>query len=529
MIATSESNGMSILSKASERMAMLKRKKADRRRNKRHEKSAGKSTETAQVQSDDVGEPGGEFEIEYIPETISDEYASLLSKFAPVEPCVEDQVAGTAEYSAEMANILEADAQRRAAEAAAFLIADSYNKMSNKDKRSASRMSIAALKAQVSRPDLVDGMDNCSPDPTLLLACKSYKNTVQVPRHWSNKRNYLANKRGIDKVPFKLPEYVEQTGIAKIRQAVLAKEAEKDIKAKQRAKMRPKTGKLDIDYKVLYNAFFKYQTKPSFMTKFGDIYYEGREAETRYVQKKPGQVSPLLREALGMIEGSPPPWLINMQRFGPPPSYPNLKIPGLNSPIPLGAEWGYHPGGWGKPPVDEFGNPVYGGLWNPDKDRAAIVDLGNLNVRQGLWGEYVEESSDDEDDEVTDVIPTPSVPAPAAPAPIYSQGVAVTLFPPTAAGPQVPVATGAGPQALYRVLPQKSASMDAGALFPSRNVYDVADPAGGIATAQGISQRATEVEDETVLTADMIKQKLAEHEAKSGETSKRKKKQKFKF
>jgi splicing factor 3B subunit 2 len=218
-----------------------------------------------------------------------------------------------------------------------------------------------------------------------------------------------------------------------------------------------------------------------------------------------------------------------MQRFGPPPSYPNLKIPGLNSPIPLGAEWGYHPGGWGKPPVDEFGNPVYGGLWNPDKDRAAIVDLGNLNVRQGLWGEYVEESSDDEDDEVTDVIPTPSVPAPAAPAPIYSQGVAVTLFPPTAAGPQVPVATGAGPQALYRVLPQKSASMDAGALFPSRNVYDVADPSGGIATAQGIAQRATEVEDETVLTADMIKQQLAEHEAKSGETSKPKKKQKFKF
>jgi splicing factor 3B subunit 2 len=22
----------------------------------------------------------------------------------------------------------------------------------------------------------------------------------------------------------------------------------------------------------------------------------------------------------------PPPWLINMQRYGPPPSYPNLKV-----------------------------------------------------------------------------------------------------------------------------------------------------------------------------------------------------------
>ena len=41
------------------------------------------------------------------------------------------------------------------------------------------------------------------------------------------------------------------------------------------------------------------------------------------------------------------------QRYGPPPSYPHLKIPGLNAPIPPGASFGYHPGGWGKPPVDE--------------------------------------------------------------------------------------------------------------------------------------------------------------------------------
>ena len=33
-------------------------------------------------------------------------------------------------------------------------------------------------------------------------------------------------------------------------------------------------------------------------------------------------------------------WLINMQRYGPPPAYPNLKIPGLNAPIPQGADYG---------------------------------------------------------------------------------------------------------------------------------------------------------------------------------------------
>ena len=41
---------------------------------------------------------------------------------------------------------------------------------------------------------------------------------------------------------------------------------------------------------------------------------------------KPGILSEELRTGLGMAEGSPPPWLINMQRYGPPPSYPELKV-----------------------------------------------------------------------------------------------------------------------------------------------------------------------------------------------------------
>ncbi|XP_057452597.1 pre-mRNA-splicing factor sap145-like [Lotus japonicus] len=79
---------------------------------------------------------------------------------------------------------------------------------------------------------------------------------------------------------------------------------------------------------------------------------------------KPGILSHELKEALGMPEGAPPPWLINMQRYDPPPSYPSLKIPGLNAPIPPGASFGYHPGGWGKPPVDEYGRPLYGDVFD---------------------------------------------------------------------------------------------------------------------------------------------------------------------
>ena len=59
-----------------------------------------------------------------------------------------------------------------------------------------------------------------------------------------------------------------------------------------------------------------------------------------------GVLSEELRGALGMGDAAPPPWLINMQRYGPPPSYPALRIPGLNAPIPPGAQFGYQPGGW---------------------------------------------------------------------------------------------------------------------------------------------------------------------------------------
>lgn len=91
-----------------------------------------------------------------------------------------------------------------------------------------------------------------------------------------------------------------------------------------------------------------------------------------------------LKTALSIPPLAPPPWLINMQRFGPPPSYPSLRIPGLNAPIPEGAQWGYHPGGWGRPPIDEvikFLQCDYGKLYalthlfSFKKKKKSITDL----------------------------------------------------------------------------------------------------------------------------------------------------------
>merc|ERR1719181_35145 len=169
----------------------------------------------------------------------------------------------------------------------------------------------------------------------------------------------------------------------------------KSMKGKQRDKVRPKMGKLDIDYQVLHDAFFKYSKKIP-LTKHGDIYYEGKENEVRIQNKTPGQLSDALKNALGMTDNGPPPYLLNMQRYGPPPSYPSLKIPGLNAAIPAGAEYGFHPGGWGKPPVNDYGQPLYG-TFDEEKSKVAGDDL--------LWGEVEEadgEDEEDEDDEIGD-------------------------------------------------------------------------------------------------------------------------------
>lgn len=66
---------------------------------------------------------------------------------------------------------------------------------------------------------------------------------------------------------------------------------------------------------------------------------QGKEHELRLKEKRPGVISDELRIALGMPVGPnahkfPPPWLVAMQRYGPPPSYPTLKVPGLNAALP---------------------------------------------------------------------------------------------------------------------------------------------------------------------------------------------------
>jgi splicing factor 3B subunit 2 len=285
---------------------------------------------------------------------------------------------------------------------------DGKPKLSKKKRKQLNKLSVAELKAIASVPEVVDWQDASSSDPRLLVQIKSQRNVVPVPSHWSLKREYLSSKRGIEKSAFRLPPFIAETGIAEMRDAVLEKQAEQSLKQKQRERVAPKMGRLDIDYQKLYDAFFRFQTKPD-LSRFGEVYYEGKETEVDYQHFRPGELSEAAKEALGMPAGAPPPWLINQQRFGPPPSYPTLKIPGLNAPPPPGGSWGFHPGGWGKPPVDEFNRPLYGGdvfgitgqTGAQAQQTQQQAPLGQL-VEKTLWGELQPREVESEEEESED-------------------------------------------------------------------------------------------------------------------------------
>ena len=286
-------------------------------------------------------------------------------------------------------------------------------------------------------------------------------------------------------------------------------EAESSMTAKQknRSRVAPKMGAIDVDYRTLHDAFFKFQSKPTSLTKFGDLYYEGKELEVDIERKSTGKLSKRLREGLGMAsETSPPPWLLNMQRYGPPPCYPGLKIPGLNAPLPQeDCQYGFHPGGWGKPPVDPYGRPLYGG--NPfdppgavaaaDDGTQTMVTSDGKMIGKVPWGalptgvveqdeeeeEVVESSEEEEDDDdmedsdeeeegqameeegVQSILPPPPTAIPSVTAPVNLRK--------QDEGGETPAPPPPPPKALYQVLEQKRAGEQAGAVFSSEMTYAV--------------------------------------------------------
>ena len=84
-----------------------------------------------------------------------------------------------------------------------------------------------------------------------------------------------------------------------------------------------------------------------------------------------------------------------MQRYGPPPSYPNLKIPGVNTPI-MDPTAEVTPNLWTAPREELKGEPLF-----PTKKQYDTVHWGNLREEDEEISEAGEDMSiDDLDDEL---------------------------------------------------------------------------------------------------------------------------------
>ncbi|GEQ70495.1 hypothetical protein JCM33374_g4173 [Metschnikowia sp. JCM 33374] len=206
----------------------------------------------------------------------------------------------------------------------------SDKKMSKRQKRIREKVPISVLKASTHKPQAVEWYDADAPDPFMVVHLKTSMNHVDVPPHWQQKKEYLSSKRGVERPPFMLPKFIENTGIAEMRN-----HDPDSLKKSQRDRVQPKMGRLDIDYQKLHDAFFKYQTKPRLLA-FGEVYSEGRENADQnrdvVAHMRPGKISKALRLAVGMSENETtmPPWITVMKEIGKPPSYSNLWIPGLD-------------------------------------------------------------------------------------------------------------------------------------------------------------------------------------------------------
>lgn len=293
---------------------MVKRKSKNQIR---REKAKLRKTEAAEKKPA-VGVPvvaeDAEIEVEAAEPELIAEYANVFTKFEGVQ-----QPAATKDV---FFNDGEDDYTDSSSD-------DEETKMSKRQYRKVHRIPLSVLRASTDKPHLVEWFDADAPDPYMLIELKSQPNIVQVPPHWQAKRDYLSGRKGLDRMPFQLPEFIRATGIQEMRNM----NDTATLKQQQRERVQPKMGKLDIDYQRLHDAFFKHQTKPR-LFGFGDMYFEGRESTDEFskqiVDMAPGKILRELRNALGMSDSGPPPWIGIMKEIGRPPAYENFLIPGLD-------------------------------------------------------------------------------------------------------------------------------------------------------------------------------------------------------
>ena len=223
-----------------------------------------------------------------------------------------------------------------------------FENLSKRQQRKVQGWTLGKIKLAVERPELVETHDVNAQYPLVLIDIRSARNVAKVPPNWAVRRKYLSRKRQLNLlVNYELPPQVAATRVASIRKYYVDR-----ARAHLSGKPNPHDEPPRPDFDAMRDCFYHYTFVNLY--KYGDMYYEGREAELDGVDARPGYYSSRLRNALQMPLNAifPPPWLTHMQIHGPPPGYPSKKFPGVNAPLPKGERWGHDVGQWGRPPTD---------------------------------------------------------------------------------------------------------------------------------------------------------------------------------
>ncbi|CCW61737.1 unnamed protein product [Phytomonas sp. EM1] len=231
--------------------------------------------------------------------------------------------------------------------------ATSKKKLSAKaSSRKHHKMSWQALKLAVAAQygpdasDMVEEHDGNAEDPFFTVLMKTQRRTVPVPNHWNTLRSFMSLQADREEAIDIIPPEIQALGVDKLR-------ATKDKRANP--------DQIAFMTCFLTGTPLQLKTFGTHLSPFGDIFYEGKWIPK--VKFEPGKLSERLRNALGMTPNAPPPWLASMQEMRRlPPAYPQLRIPGLNAPIPPGAQWGRGHGQWGEPPRGEGNTFLFPGV-----------------------------------------------------------------------------------------------------------------------------------------------------------------------
>merc|ERR1712032_651476 len=134
-----------------------------------------------------------------------------------------------------------------------------FQTSSKRKNRVASRPSLVSLKQLSPKAEEVFSFDTTAEDPHTLLYLKSVFNSWEVPTNWDRRQckiMTLCNPSAL----FVLPPFLLSTGVSAIRNH--SSHGADNTSHPGRNRIRPKSSRIQLNYDVLRDAFFKYQSKP---------------------------------------------------------------------------------------------------------------------------------------------------------------------------------------------------------------------------------------------------------------------------